>query len=138
MLQINVHYSCHWSFLIPPENIRKPEVQGVSKEICGMKWVNKVNLTLVSDKGHISFNDWINDPVNLQKKKKRSGGIKKGWGILNVQESCLLDALQRHGELMNCFCGMVDRRKALNLISSRDLLLEILTIANLQHTACRA
>ena len=35
--------------LIPPENIRKTEVQGVSKEICGMKWVNRVNLTLVSD-----------------------------------------------------------------------------------------
>ena len=41
--------SCHWSLLIPPENIRKPLVfwcfQGVSKEISGMKWINS---TLVS------------------------------------------------------------------------------------------
>ena len=37
-------HSCHWSLLIPPENIRKPLVfwyfQRVSKEICDMKWVN--------------------------------------------------------------------------------------------------
>ena len=37
--------SCHWSLLVPPENIRKPLVfwwfQGVSKEISGMKWVNQ-------------------------------------------------------------------------------------------------
>ena len=36
--------SCHWSLLIPPENIRKPPVfwffQGVSKEISDMKWVS--------------------------------------------------------------------------------------------------
>ena len=42
-----------------------------------MKWVNKVNLTLVSDKGHISFNDWINDPVNLQEKKNVQVESKK-------------------------------------------------------------
>ena len=35
---------CHWSLMIPPENIRKPEFfwcfQEISKEISGMKWVN--------------------------------------------------------------------------------------------------
>ena len=37
--------SCHWSLLIPPENIRKSEVfrcfQGVSEETRSMKWVNE-------------------------------------------------------------------------------------------------
>ena len=36
--------SCHWSLLIPPENIKKPKVflyfPGVSKDTSGMKWVN--------------------------------------------------------------------------------------------------
>ena len=31
-----------------------------------------------------------------------------------------LSAVVESVELMNCFCGMVDRRKALSLISSRD------------------
>ena len=35
------------------------------------------------------------------------------------------------------FCGIVDRRKAFCLISSRGLLSEILTIANLRHTASK-
>ena len=40
--------------------------------------------------------------------------------------------------MMNCFCGMADRRKAFSLISSRNhSLSEILTIANLQHAAIR-
>ena len=39
-------------------------------------------------------------------------------------------------ELMNYFCGMVDRRKAFSLISSRDHC-QILTIANLRHAASR-
>ena len=39
-------------------------------------------------------------------------------------------------ELMNYFCGMVDRRKAFGLISSQDHC-QILTIANLQHAASR-
>ena len=37
--------SCHWPLLIPPENIRKPDVfgcfQGVTKDI-DMKWVENV------------------------------------------------------------------------------------------------
>ena len=42
LIQINPFHAR--SFLIPPENIRKPLVfcfQGVSKEISGMKWVDK-------------------------------------------------------------------------------------------------
>ena len=35
------------------------------------------------------------------------------------------------------FCSIVDRRKAFCLISSRGLLSEILTIANLRHTASK-
>ena len=35
--------------------------------------------------------------------------------------------------MMNCLCGMVDRRKAFSLISSRDYLSKILTIENLRH-----
>ena len=54
--QINSWYryyliSCHWSLLIPPANIRKPQVfwwfQGVSKEISGMKWVNHFNVDIM-------------------------------------------------------------------------------------------
>ena len=35
------------------------------------------------------------------------------------------------------FCGVVDRRKAFNIISKPGPLSETLTIANLQHTAKR-
>ena len=42
--KVSLLISCHWSLLIPPQNIRKSEVfwcfQGVSKEIRDMKWVN--------------------------------------------------------------------------------------------------
>ena len=37
--------------------------------------------------------------------------------------------------MTNCFCGMIDRRKAFSLISSRNHLSEILTIANLRYSA---
>ena len=39
--------------------------------------------------------------------------------------------------MMNCFCGMVDRRKAFMPYFQPEPLSEILTIANLRHTANR-
>ena len=38
--------------------------------------------------------------------------------------------------MMNCFCGMVGRRKTFRFISSRDMS-EILTITNLRHATSR-
>ena len=79
--RISQPISCQWSLLIPPENIRKREVfwcfQGVSKEICGMKWVNADKpwqrpkyiskkwlwwLVLVSD--HLQINSTSNNKWN--------------------------------------------------------------------------
>ena len=37
-------------------------------------------------------------------RRLKGGNIKKNWLMM----------------MMNCFCGMVDRRKAFSLISSRD------------------
>ena len=48
----------------------------------------------------------------------------KDWPWIEKRVKCL----------MNCFCGMADRRKALSLISSR---VEVLTIANLRHASSR-
>ena len=39
--------------------------------------------------------------------------------------------------MMNCFCGMVDRRKAFRTYFQPGTLSEILTIANLRHAASR-
>ena len=37
--------SCHWSFSIPPQNIKKPsaflQLQGVQKETSGMNWIKE-------------------------------------------------------------------------------------------------
>ena len=39
--------------------------------------------------------------------------------------------------MMNCFCGIVDRRKAIRLISSRDHIVRDYTITDLRHTMNR-
>ena len=39
--------------------------------------------------------------------------------IIDIFIGCIIE-LKNWIELMNCFCGMVDRRKAFSLISSRD------------------
>ena len=53
--------------------------------------------------------------------------------------SLIIDYFELHNMIMmmNCFCGIVDRRKVFSLISSRHQRSEILTIANLRHAASR-
>ena len=55
-------------------------------------------------------------------------------GVIERYVHCLMVMMMM---MMNCFCGMVDRRTRFGLISSQGPLSEILTIANLRHAASR-
>ena len=65
--------SCQWTLLIPPENIRKPEVfwcfQGVSKEISGMKWVKNISKQ--------NYEKWRNCLFKIILGKGHSASIKR-------------------------------------------------------------
>ena len=53
------------------------------------------------------------------------------------EPALLWTGFQRYYELMNCFCGVVDRRNAFTPCFQLGLLSEIITIANYRHVASR-
>ena len=71
---------------------------------------------------NIIFRKYISVPHGL----KKSSTKEDKWRNENHKTNHILERSShrrcsvRKDELMNCFCGMVDRRKAFSLISSRD------------------
>ena len=64
--------------------------------------------------------------ISMSHGLKKSSTKEDKWRNENHKTNHMLDRSShrrcsvRKDELMNCFCGMVDRRKAFSLISSRD------------------